>query len=109
MTDFKLKFYTRRWNSTVTLNVKKTDTGWHISHIAINGDSDPEGAPHLYANLHQDNVKFPHGIGGFLAYIWEQLHNEEIDRERAQQMINQLGEWISTCETSQPVWKTWNA
>jgi hypothetical protein len=109
MSDFKLTFYTRRWNSNVTLRVRKTDTGWHISHLAINGDADREGAPFLRANLRQDNVKFPTDLGDFMAFIWEQLDEGEIDDDRAQEMLNELGEWISTCESSQPVWKEWNA
>jgi hypothetical protein len=108
MKDFKLTFYTRRWTSNVTLNVKKTDTGWHISHIAINGDADREGAPLLAANLQQDGVKYPAGLGGFMEFIWEKLHNEEIDGDRAQAMLTELGTWISTCESSQPVWKEWS-
>jgi hypothetical protein len=109
MEDFKLTFYTRRWSSTVTLNVKKTDAGWHISHIAINGDADREGAPLLVANLKQDGVKYPAGLDGFMGFIWDKLHKEEIDADLAQDMMDELGTWISTCESSQPVWKEWNA
>lgn len=109
MDDFKLKFFTRRWKSDVTLNVKKTDKGWHISHMAINGDTDQEGAPILVANLRQDNVEYPVGVGRFLGFIWQQLDDEDIDSERAQQMFDEVGKWISTCESSQPVWKPWNA
>jgi hypothetical protein len=109
MSGFNLTFYTRRWNNNVTLTVRKTETGWHISHIAINGDADREGAPLLHANLRQDNVKFPSGLGGFMAFVWEQLDKGEVDDERAQEMLNELGDWISTCEKSQPNWKEWNA
>lgn len=109
MNQYKLTFFTRRWSANVTLDVKKIDTGWHISHIAINGDADPQGKPILEENLHQDYVQFPHGVGGFLGFIWEQLHNQEIDAQRAQDMLDELGNWISTCESSQPVWKPWNA
>jgi hypothetical protein len=109
VSDFKLTFYARRWNNTVTLNVRKTDTGWHISHIAINGDTDREGAPLLQANLQQDNVTIPSGLGGFMAFVWKKLDRGEVDNERAQEMLNEVGNWISTCEKSQPIWKEWNA
>lgn len=104
-----LTYHTRRWNHATTLTVRKTGTGWHISHVAINGDCDKEGAPFLEANLRQDNVKFPSDVGAFLGYVWDQLHNEEIDEVRAQEMIDQIGEWIEACETSQPIWKVWNS
>jgi hypothetical protein len=109
MDAFKLEFFTRRWNTDVTLDVKKTKKGWHISHMAINGETDPEGSPILIRNLDQDNVQYPEGVGGFLGFIWGQLHQEEIDSDLAQEMFDELGNWISTCESSQPVWKTWNA
>lgn len=109
MKNFKLTFFTRRYGSNVTLEVRKTGTGWHISHIAINGDTDPEGVPRLTANLDQDNVHYPKGVGTFLGFIWRQLHNEEINADRAQEMFKEIGDWISTCESSQPVWNSWNA
>ncbi|MDO8728683.1 MAG: hypothetical protein Q7K26_02180 [bacterium] len=76
--------------------------------MAINGDTDREGAPILEANLLQDYVKFPRNVGAFLGFIWNQLDNKEIDQERAQEMLDQVGEWISVCESQQPKWKTWN-
>lgn len=107
--NFELTYFTRRWSSNVTLRVQKTHTGWHISNIAINGDTDSDGAPILEANLKQDNVQYPEGVGGFLGFIWQQLDQGEIDSARAQSMLEELGQWISNCETSQPVWRPWNA
>jgi hypothetical protein len=109
MTDFRFKFYSRRWTSDVTLNVQKTDAGWHISHMAINGDTDVQGSPILYANLHQDNVHFPYGLDGFFGFIWQQLHENQIDDDRAQALFDELGDWVSACEGTQPVWTGWNA
>lgn len=109
MDDFKLTYHTRRWNNNTTLTVRKTATGWHISNIAINGDTNREGAPILESNLHQDLVKFPHDVGAFLGFVWGELDNGDIDAERAQEMIDEIGEWISACESSQPVWKIWNS
>ncbi|OAI93382.1 hypothetical protein [Pseudomonas putida] len=108
MNDFALTYWTRRFSAKTTLKVRKTQTGWHISHIAIFGDTDHEGAPILEANLEQDNVKFPKGVGAFLGFVWEQLDEGEIDAERAQEMIQEIGDWITACETSQPQWKVWN-
>jgi hypothetical protein len=107
--DFKLTYWTRRWKADTALTIRKIDAGWHIAHVAINGDTDYEGAPILEANLNQDHVKFPKGVGAFLGFVWEQLDNGDIDDDRAQQMIQEVGDWISACETSQPVWKVWNS
>ena len=107
--EFKLTYRTLRWSANTSLRVKKIDTGWHISHQAINGDADCEGAPFLEMNLNQDNVKFPEGVGTFLGFVWHQLDIGDIDEERAQQMIQEIGDWITVCEASQPVWKVWNS
>jgi hypothetical protein len=107
--DFKLTYWSRRWKAETTLTVRKIDTGWHISHVAIYGDTDHEGAPILEANLNQDHVKFPADVGAFLGFVWEQLDSCNIDAERAQQMIQEIGDWITACETLQPVWKVWNS
>ena len=109
MTDFKLTYYTRRWKHNTTLTVTKTATGWHISHMAINGETDREGSPILEQNLYQDDVSFPHDVGGFLGFIWGQLNSGVIDVEKAQEMIEEVGDWITSCETSQPNWHPWNA
>lgn len=109
MQEFKLKYWTRRWKADTTLKVRKTETGWHISHTAIFGDTDILGAPILERNLEQDYVRFPQDVGAFLGFVWEQLDEGEIDSERAQDMIQEIGEWITACEHSQPVWKVWNS
>lgn len=75
-----------------------------LEQHASNGDI----ALYWPATLHQDNVKFPHDVGAFLGFLWKQLDSGEIDRERAQEMIQEIGDWITVCETSQPVWKVWN-
>ncbi|SMF19942.1 MULTISPECIES: hypothetical protein [unclassified Pseudomonas] len=107
--DFKITYWTRRWSANTTLTVQKTEAGWHISHVAINGDADREGVPFLESNLHQDNVQFPHDVGAFLGFVWDQLNSGKIDEQRAQEMIQEIGDWITACETSQPVWKVWNS
>ena len=106
---FKFTYYTKRWGHKDTLRIEKTATGWHVEHLAINGESKPDGNPFVFANLTQDYVKYPTDLGPFLEYLWEQLDTGEIDDARAQQMFDQLGEWVSQCETSQPTWKGWNA
>jgi hypothetical protein len=60
-------------------------------------------------NIRQENVAIPSGLGGFMALVWEKLEEGEIDNERAQEMFNGVGDWISICEKSQPTWKEWNA
>ncbi|HEY0662939.1 MAG TPA: hypothetical protein VGD21_16635 [Lysobacter sp.] len=106
--DFQFTYYTRRWNAPVTLKFVKTEAGWHISHVAINGDAKPDGSPFLEANLNQDYVDYPKRLDNFVEHVWKQLHAGEIDSVRAQTMLDELGAWVSRCEQSQPEWKGWN-
>lgn len=109
MSTFKLAYRTRRWNSITTLTLLKTPTGWHLTAQAINGDTDPAGLPFFESNLRQDNVCFPLRVFDFLGFVWEQMDAGEIDAEQAQEMIQQIGEWITACEASQPIWQEWNS
>lgn len=109
MHEFKLTYRTRRWNRDSTLRLVKTDQGWELRAQAINGPTDPSGLPFFESNLRQDNVCFPVRVFDFLAFVWEQLDSGEADDQQAQVMIEHIGEWITTCEGSQPIWAEWNS
>ena len=108
MNKFTFRVFTRRWDSTVTYDVTKTSNGWHIHHIAINGDCEPDGSPLFYSNFDQDNVVYPSNFGSFLGYIWTALNREELSEADAQEKLQELADWVSTCEKSQPGWRGWN-
>lgn len=108
MNQYAFRVYNRRHSNEVTYTVTKTENGWHIRHIAINGDCKPDGTPFFYENFHQDYINYPSGFGGFLEYIWSALHNEELPPSDAQVKLQELADWVSTCERSQPEWKGWN-
>jgi len=104
----ELTYWTNRWGSTTTLGLEKTKEGWIFHAMAHSGQTDSFGMPHLIGNFHQDYVAFPDGVGNFLHFIHTQITNGAIDEDRAQEMLNQLGDWISECERSTPKWSGWN-
>ncbi|KRC30701.1 hypothetical protein [Acidovorax sp. Root217] len=108
MHDLKLTYYTNRWQSTTTLRLEATATGWIFQAPAHRGETNSEGHPHLLGNLNQDNVSFPHGIDGHLSHLWDLIKAGEIDHGRAQEMLNELGQWISDTEQARPRWRGWN-
>lgn len=108
MSIFNFRIFTRRWNSMVTYNVTKTTNGWHICHIAINGDCEPDGSPYFYSNFDQDYVAYPSNFGSFLDHIWAALDRKEMNDTDAQEKLQELADWVSNCERSQPEWKGWN-
>lgn len=103
-----LTYWTRRWESTTTFHLSHTSTGWVFHANAHSGPTDREGHPHLLGNLNQDNVSFPHGVDGYLGYLWGVIQEDKVDRDRAQGMLGEIGDWISETERAAPSWKEWN-
>ncbi|ECM4292969.1 TPA: hypothetical protein ACSUND_004948 [Salmonella enterica subsp. diarizonae] len=106
--SFKFTVHSNRWNRTDTYTMEKTATGWHISHIAINGDSKPNGEPILYANFDQDYIAYPSKTGDFLEWIWQELDNNNMNDQEAQTKIDELADWVSVTEKNTPMWQGWN-
>lgn len=108
MEDLKFKVYNRRRGNDITYTVKKTDEGWYLDYIAIYGDCDKEGKPYFYSNFNQDYIEYPVGFGDFLAHLWKQIDDEEIEKEEAQEKLQQLADWVTLCEKGQPEWSEYN-
>jgi hypothetical protein len=106
--ELNVKYWTNRWDADAGYRIEHTDTGWIFHAVAHSGPTDTEGSPHLLGNFHQDYVSFPHGVDGYLGYIWTRLHHGEIDEIEAQRLIDELFEWVSQCERSRPKWRGWN-
>ena len=108
MEEYEFEVFNNRWNSTLTYRVRKTESGWHIAHIAINGNCEPDGNPLFYSNFKQDNISYPNNFGDYLEWLWEQMDQGEVAEDEAQKMLQELADWVSICERSQPKWKGWN-
>ena len=108
MNDMKFTIYNNRRSCDLTYTVKKTSRGWHISHIAINGECEPDGTPYFYENFDQDNISYPSGFSAALAWLWEMIDNEELPFDDSQNKLQELADWVSHCEKSQPKWRGWN-
>ncbi|NTV10772.1 MAG: hypothetical protein HGA47_08345 [Zoogloea sp.] len=108
MSEFRFEVYSRRHGGHVTYSLRKTSDGWHLAHIAINGDCKPDGSEFFYRNFDQNYINFPSGFGLFLNHVWSQLDAKEISNGEAQSKLQELAEWVSLCERNQPNWKGWN-
>ena len=108
MENLEFSVYNTRRESTITYRVNKTDNGWHVSHIAINGDCKLDGSPFFYSNFDQDFITYPSAFGDSLEHLWGKINNEEIDVKEAQVKLQELADWVSICEKSQPKWEGWN-
>lgn len=108
MNKYNFTVYNRRHDREVTYILTKTNTGWHIQYIAINGECTPDGSPLFYANFDQDNINYPSGFNRFLEFIWTSLNNAVLSTPDAQEKLQELADWVSSCERAQPEWKGWN-
>lgn len=106
--DLTFEVYANRWLCKREYRVNKTSQGWYLKHIAINGDCTPDGNPYFYTNFDQDYITYPNQFGDFLEWLWNAINNNEIDRENAQNKLQELANWVSECEKCQPKWNGWN-
>lgn len=107
--EFYLDVYTRRWGHDDRYTFKRTENGWFIGNIAINGNCDKTGAPYLYENLRQDSVNYPKSLPGYLEYLWDQAAEEGLSHETVQDSLNILSNWIKVCEKGSPkgIWEAY--
>lgn len=106
---FTFQVFNRRHDCFVTYTVTKTNEGWHVQHLAHTGNCDREGSPLFVANFDQNHIKYPADFGAFLEHIWNELHNGDIDDSTAQTMLQEVADWVTATEKSQPIWHSWNA
>ncbi|MBU1994989.1 hypothetical protein KKC15_09810 [bacterium] len=102
MNNLKFKVYNNRKESFLTYKFNKTNNGWHMSHIAINGDCEPNGKPILYLNLNQDCIFYPNQIDILLEELWFDINEERINKITAQKRLQDIADWITLCEQNRP-------
>lgn len=97
-----LEVYSRRWGHPDKYHVDRTATGWRIDHLSITGDCDKEGKPYLFENLDHDSIDYPAGLGGYLAFLWDQAEAQKMTDAQIQERLEELGQWIQTVEQHAP-------
>lgn len=83
--------------------------GWLIDDLfGHDVQCSPNGSPQLYGetgNFKHDLVSYPSGLPSKLETLWTQISNGKlVSDDEIQKKFDELGTWISTCETSQPEW-----
>jgi hypothetical protein len=107
--DFKIKIFTRRWGHYDTYQIKRISTGWYVGHLALSGNCDKSGKPYLIENLRHDSVNYPEALPGYLEWLWDQAAELGLTPNQVQDCLNELGEWITSCEESSPkgIWEAY--
>ena len=104
MNEYSFRVYNNRRKSEITYKIRKTEKGWDFQHIAINGECHPDGTPFFDRNFDQDHICYPKDFKVWLEFIWSGLHNNHISILDAAQKLQELADWVSTCERSKPKW-----
>ena len=101
----KLVVYSRRWAHDDVYTINKTENGWYVRHLAINGECDKTGSPYLFENLDHDSISYPSDLGICMEYLWDE--SKDKDESWLQERLNELSEWIKNVEKSFPSSEFW--
>lgn len=101
---FKLTYYTRRWGHNESLDFTLTKKGWHIPSgaLSVSEDCDKTGAPCLFEQFEHDSVQYPHNIGMFFEWLWEEHNAERLTTEQIQEGFDMLSKWLQVVEQETP-------
>ncbi|MBN3346146.1 hypothetical protein CF050_04455 [Clostridium botulinum] len=108
--EFDLPVYSRRWGHKDIYTIVRCENGWEVTFNAINGLCDKSGNPVLLKILDHDFINYPHDLGGYLEFLWNQANENGLSHEEVQTALYDLGRWISTCESNTPsgIFKEYN-
>jgi hypothetical protein len=105
MGNFLFRVWKSFDNVEVVYHLTHTKTGWYIENIVHNGDSDPSGKPKIYDNFRQDHINYSSGFEFLLKSIWEAKQSGKRTDEQTQSKLQELADWVSSCERTKPDWK----
>ncbi len=99
---FKFRVYSRRWGHDDTYSVTRTATGWHVSHMSIEGDCDKKGNHALFASFNQDLISYPQDVGDLMEHLWDDAAQKNLTAEGVQNALQAVADWVSNCERAFP-------
>ena len=105
--NFTFRVFSRRWGHDDNYQVKRTEDGWNITHIAIGGPCDKGGRPFLFENLRHDSIHFPEGLDGWMEWLWTKAANQGLTQAQVQAALQQLADWVSNTEKNAPSGGVW--
>jgi len=104
---FTFRVFSRRWGHDDTYTIKRTATGWDVSHIMINGPCDKGGRPFLFRNFDQDSIRYPSSLADNLEWLWERAATAGLSHDQVQEALQQLADWVSETENGGPSGGVW--
>lgn len=99
---FDFKVYTRRWGHDDLYTITRNKDGWFISHLSHQGQGGKNAEPILSYILRHDSVSYPRNLADVMEDIWMRAEDEGLTKEKVQEMLNQVAEWVSIVEQNYP-------
>jgi len=101
----KLTVYSKRWGHDDTYEIKRTEKGWYVGHLAINGEANKRAEPILFNNFRQDSIAYPNDLPDYMEFLWESSIDK--DENWIQERLDEISEWIKTVEKNCPDSEFW--
>lgn len=105
--EFAFTVYSRRWRHTDTYRLKRTRAGWVVQSpqvipVGRDGRVGRQDGTGLFHLLDHDSINYPEALPGYLEWLWDRSEAEGLSHDQVQGALNQLAEWVRTCEQSSP-------
>lgn len=98
----RLEVYSPRWGHIDRYKISKTDNGWYVAHISINGECDKTGAPYLFENFRQDEINYSPNLGMYMKTLWDKSTSCNMSEDEIQEQLDLLGKWLQTDQKASP-------
>lgn len=98
----------RRWGHPEPFEFTRTSSGWDVFSVALGGQCDQSGEPHLFELLRREGIEYPHGLAAWLEELWHMCADAGISHSQLQKGLQALAKWIGDVECNIPskgVWK----
>ena len=99
----EMDIYTRRWTTTDTYHITRTQDGWDFDHKSFKGRCDRKGEPLLFASLNQDDVSYPRSLPQVMENLWNEADERGMSETEIQHELDKIAEWISQTEKGYPI------
>lgn len=103
--EYTFNVFSNKSGKTEPFTVKKTESGWHISHKMISGICDPAGEPVLFLSLHEEKISHPNDLGNYVEWLWHYSREKQLGHEQIQERLNELADWVGKCDAGSPEWE----
>ncbi len=90
------------WGHIDRYKISKTDNGWYVANISINGECDKTGEPYLFENFRQDSIDYSQDLGGYMEFLWDKSTSENMSENEIQKQLDLIGKWLQTDQKASP-------